>query len=357
MRDIRIGNKVVGSNSPVFVIAEAGVNHNSDPEIAAQLIQSAAEAGADAIKFQTYSADKLVTPTAPKYYVDTMAQWNNKEAPNGYQYDEFSVVDKLPKEAYYGMVELCQKLGIIFMSTPFDEESTDFLCELDTPAFKIASGDITSLAFLEYVAKKRRPILLSTGCSTLGEIEEAVDVIHSAGNEDVILLHCTLSYPSEISDANLNMIYTMQQAFPDHPIGLSDHTLGTLVPILAASHGAKVIEKHYTIDKSLPDSTDHFMSVDPRELKEMVTHIQEATEAMGSFKKVPVESERLARMYARRSIVANKAISKGALISKDDIALKRPGTGLAPKFIDIVVGRQAKCDITENTLLTWEMMV
>lgn len=357
MRNIKIGNKTIGQDSPVFVIAEAGVNHNSDPEIAAQLIRSAAESGADAIKFQTYTADKLVTPTAPKYYVDTMEQWEKRDDPEGYQYDEFSIVDKLPLDAYRGMVDLCQELGIIFMSTPFDEESTDFLCDLDTPAFKIASGDITSLGFLDYVAKKKRPILLSTGCSTLGEIEEAVDVIRSAGNEDIVLLHCTLSYPSDIGDANLNMMHTMQLVFPEYPIGLSDHTLGALVPILAASHGAKAIEKHYTIDKSLPDSTDHFMSVDPGELKEMVLNIQEATRAMGGYKKEPIESEKLARMYARRSIVANRDIPEGTVIDKSDVALKRPGTGIQPKFIDIVIGRKTKCQISENTLLTWEMMV
>lgn len=356
MREIRVGEKIIGANPPVFVIAEAGVNHNADPRLAEKLIVQAAKAGADAIKFQTYSAEKLVTRNAPKYYVDTMEQWRKKENPTGYQFDEFNVVDKFPKEAYYNVVELCRKLGIVFISTPFDEESADFLEELDVPAFKIASGDITYLSFLYYVARKRRPIFLSTGCSTIGEIEQAIDVIHSAGNEDLVLLHCTLSYPSEVRDANLNMMRTMQTIFPDFPIGLSDHTLGTLVPVLAASHGARVIEKHYTIDKSLPHSTDHFMSVDPKELKEMIEDIKSATLAMGKSRKGPVDCEHLARLYARRSIVTVRGIPQGTKITEDMVAVKRPGTGIDPKFLAIVLGLTTQQDILEDTVISWDMM-
>lgn len=356
MREVHIEGKVIGPQGDVFVIAEAGVNHNANPDLARELILRAAEAGADAIKFQTYSAEKLVTKTAPKYYVDTMEQWRSKQEPTGYQYDEFSIVDKLPRASYRDMVGLCRRSGIVFMSTPFDEESADFLEELGTPAFKIASGDITCHSFLAYVARKKRPILLSTGCSTLGEIEEALGVIREAGNDDVVLLHCTLSYPSEISDANLNMMRTMQAVFPDIPVGLSDHTLGTLVPVIAASHGARVIEKHYTIDKSLPYSTDHFMSVDPKELKEMIENIKLSVSAMGSYRKRPIASECLARRYARRSIVAAKNISEGIEITRDLVVFKRPGTGIEPKYLEFILSRHIAQNIAEDTVITWDMI-
>ena len=356
MRTIKIGGKAVGEDCPAFIVAEAGMNHNSDPEIAKKLIQEAAAAGADAIKFQNYSAEKLVTKTAPKYYVDTMEQWRRKDKPKGYQIKEFQLLDKLPKGTYHEMMELCEDLGIILLSTPFDEESADFLEEIGVLAFKIASADITYHSFLQYVAQKSRPIILSTGCATIGEIDEALEVIYSTGNQDVILLHCTLSYPAEISDANLNMMKTMQQVYPEIPIGLSDHTLGTLVPIIAASHGAKLIEKHYTIDKSLPDSTDHFMSVDPKELTMMVRDIRLAEASLGLSTKKPVESEKDALLYARRSVVSKVDIPKGTIITNDMIACKRPGTGIAPKLMDIVIGRKAKVDIEEDTVITFDMI-
>lgn len=356
MRTVTIGAKAVGEGCPAFIVAEAGMNHNSDPEIAKMLIKEAADADADAIKFQNYTAEKLVTKTAPKYYVDTMEQWRQKDKPKGYQIDEFQLLDKLPEETYYDMMELCDELGIILLSTPFDEESADFLEELGVPAFKIASADITYHSFLQYIACKSRPMILSTGCATIGEIDEALEVIYSTGNQDVILLHCTLSYPAEISDANLNMMKTMQKVYPEIPIGLSDHTLGALVPVIAASHGAKLIEKHYTIDKSLPDSTDHFMSVDPKELRMMVKDIRLAEASLGLSTKKPVESEKDALLYARRSVVAKVNIPKGTIITKDMIFCKRPGTGIAPKFTDIVTGRKTKVDIEEDTVITFEMI-
>lgn len=356
MRTFHIHDKSIGPGSPVFVIAEAGVNHNGDPELARQLVTAAAEAGADAIKFQTYSADRLTTKDAPKYYVDTMEQWCCGEQPSGFQFDEFSQLDHLPVEAYREIVKLSRDLGIVFLSTPFDEESVDFLDALEVPAFKIASGDITSHRFLRYVASKKKPLVLSTGCCTLGEIEEALDHIFSTGNTQVALLHCTLSYPARVADANLNMMKTMQAAFPRCPIGLSDHTLGTLVPVLAASHGACIIEKHFTLDKTLSTSTDHFMSVDPAELKQMVSDVRSAVEAMGRREKGPVPAEADAHRYARRSLVARTAISKGQRITAEHLCIKRPGTGLPPRLFDVIVGRTAAVDIAGDTVLTWDLL-
>lgn len=357
MRTFHIHDKSIGPGSPVFVIAEAGVNHNGDPELARQLVTAAAEAGADAIKFQTYSAARLATKDAPKYYVDTMEQWCCGEQPSGFQFDEFSQLDHLPVEAYREIVKLSRDLGIVFLSTPFDEESVDFLDALEIPAFKIASGDITSHRFLRYVASKKKPLVLSTGCCTLGEIEEALDHIFSTGNTQVALLHCTLSYPTRIADVNLNMMKTMQVAFPDCPIGLSDHTLGTLVPMLAVSHGACVVEKHFTVNKSLGMSTDHFMSVDPEELKKMIDEIRTVAVAMGQHEKGPIPAEDKALRYARRSLVACRDIPKGQRITDKDICLKRPGTGLPPRLFDAVVGRTAATNIPADTVLTWNLLL
>jgi len=342
---IKIGRKTVGLGAPAFVVAEAGMNHNSDPELAKKLVEDAAKSGADAIKFQNYTADNLVTKTAPKYYADTMEQWRLGQSSSGYQYDEFKNLDKLPKDSYQYLVDLCVEKDIVFMSTPFDEESVDFLMNVGIQAFKIASADITYLSLIRYVASQQLPIILSTGCSTIGEIDEALEVIDSTSNSQVVLLHCTLSYPSKVSDANLNMMLKMMTIYPDIPIGLSDHTLGTLVPTLAASHGAKMIEKHFTVDKSLPDSTDHFMSVDPNELKQMVADIRSAESAMGIPKKMVVESEKEAHEFARRSIVANTFIPQGTIITSKNITCKRPGTGIAPKYIDFFVGKTANRDI------------
>ena len=356
LNTIKIGHKAIGAGEPTFVIAEAGMNHNSDPVLARKLVEGAARSGADAIKFQNYTADNLVTKTAPKYYADTMEQWERGDPSTGYQYDEFENLDKLPPDTYQEITALCRQMGLVFMSTPFDEESVDLLVDLKASAFKIASADITYLPFLEYVASKQLPVILSTGCSTIGEIDEALEVIYSTGNDKVILLHCTLSYPSKVSDANLNMMRQMMTIYPDIPIGLSDHTLGTLVPILAASHGATVIEKHYTIDKSLPDSTDHFMSVDPPELKQMVADIRSAESAMGISRKKVIPSENESRAYARRSLVAKTFIEKGAQITPDHLAFKRPGTGMAPKNINLFIGKTAKKDIQSDELLSFNLI-
>ena len=356
MNALRLGDRMIGPDTPCFVIAEGGANHNSDPKLALRLVEEAARAGADAIKFQTYSAERLVTRTAPKYYVDTMEQWRRRDPPTGYQLDEFRELDQLPPSTYRELAGRSADLGITFLSTPFDEAAVDLLDELPVAAFKIASADITALPFLRYVASKGRPILLSTGCSTIAEVEEAVDAIAAAGNEQVALLHCTLSYPCDYPDANLNMMKTLQAAFPHLPVGLSDHTLGTLVPAIAAAHGARLVEKHFTLDKSLPTSTDHFMSVDPCELAAMVRDIRTAEAAMGQSVKRVVAAESAALQFARRSVVAVVDLPEGVTIQHDQVALKRPGTGIAPKFLEHVVGRRVARAIAADTVLTWEML-
>jgi N-acetylneuraminate synthase/N,N'-diacetyllegionaminate synthase len=345
MRRIRIGKKFIGENEPCFIIAEAGANHDSMVERGKKLVEKAVESGVDAIKFQTYTADKLTTKAAPKYWKD--------DKPNETQYEVFQKLDKLTEGEWKELINYCKKLGIIFLSTPFDEESSDFLEDLGIPAFKIASADITHLPLLKHVAEKRLPMIISTGMADLDEIKEAVKTIKSSGNEDIILLHCVISYPAEIGDVNLRIIRTLQKAFPDIPIGFSDHTIGTIIPLVAVSLGAKVIEKHFTIDKKLSGSPDHRLSVNPEELREMTQKIRIVEKALGSPIKRLIESEKEGIKFARRSVVSNVSITKGTKISRSMLSVKRPGTGIPPKYIDKVVGKVAKRNIDKDEVLNW----
>ena len=347
---IEIGNHIIGGEEPAFIVAEAGVNHNGSLERAKDLVIQAANAGADAIKFQTYKAEKLVTKNAPRFW-----NWDGEEIPDGTQYDSYSQLDKLPLDAYYEIAKTCRRHNIEFISTPFDEESADFLTEeLGMKAIKVSSSDITNISFLKHLAKKQLPMMVSTGAATLGEIEEAINTIRNEGNEKIIILHCTLCYPTEAKDANLRIISTLKTVFPRYPIGLSDHTRGITIPIAAVALGAKVIEKHYTIDKTLLKSADHWLSVDAQELKEMVNSIRMVELALGSSEKKVFDVEQETYKYDKRSIVAAKDIPGGTIIREDMLVMKRPGTGIQPKFIDLITGRKAVKDIKEDTLLSWD---
>jgi N,N'-diacetyllegionaminate synthase len=348
MTQIKIRNKKIGPGQPVFIIAEAGVNHNGTLERGLEHIKAAKDAGVDAIKFQHYTAERLVTRTAQKY-------WHVGEKDNKTQYETFSILDELPKQANKVMMEYAEKLGIILFSTPFELEAVTFLEKLGVPAYKIASADITYHRLLRKVAQTKKPIILSTGASTIGEIEEAVSVIKSAGNDQIILLHCILSYPTAPKDANLLMIDSLQQIFSDIPIGFSDHTFSPLTPAFAVMRGARVVEKHFTVDKSLPDSPDHKLGVDPDELKLMVQSIRLAEKSFGSAVKAPVASELEGLHLARRSVVSTVEIKKGTVITDKMLICKRPGTGISPKFIDILVGKKANKTIPADTVITWDL--
>ncbi|HLC56873.1 MAG TPA: N-acetylneuraminate synthase family protein [Candidatus Nanoarchaeia archaeon] len=342
---IKIGNRYVGDDEPCFVVAEAGVNHDCMLERGYELIKKAKENGADAIKFQTYKAEKIAIKNSPKYWTES----------DETQYDEYKNFDYLSEEDFIKMQKYAEELGIIFFSTPFDEESADFLEKIGVPMYKIASADITHLNLLKHIAKKGLPMALSTGAATIGEIEEAVSVIEEQGNNQIILLHCILSYPTPTKDMNLNMIPTLKKIFPDYLIGLSDHSLGTLVPIGAVSLGAKMIEKHYTIDKTLKGSADHWLSVDPKELKEMVTNIKQIESALGStLARRPIKVEEPAQRLARRSIVANRDIRAGEIFDVKNITSKRPGTGINPRFFSEIIGRRVLKDMKEDDILDWE---
>ena len=348
MRNIKVGGKIIGAKDTCFMIAEAGVNHNCKLSIGKELIKKAAKAGADAIKFQNYSAEKLVTRKAPRFW-----KWAGEKKKQGTQYDSYSLIDDLPKEDYRKMVKCCKENDILFMSTPFDEENADFLEDLGVQLYKLASCDITNTPFIKYVSRKKKPIILSTGTSNIAEISEALDAVYSTGNDQVVLLHCTLCYPTLFKDANLRMMETMMKVFPDIPVGLSDHTLGTAVPLAAVALGAKIIEKHYTINKKLMKSADHWLSVDDKELHEMVTAKDQILAAMGIPEKKKVPCEEPAFKYARRSLVAEKFIPTGARIDKTMLAIKRPGTGVSPKYYDVFLGKKALRDIQADSLLEW----
>jgi len=344
-----INGRRVGKGEPCYVIAEAGVNHNCDVQLGYRLIETAAEAGADAIKFQSYEASKIATRAAPRYWVEP-------QDPQGTQWDTFDKLDKLSERDFKALLGHAQQVGVTAFSTPFDDGAVDFLAGLGVPAFKIASADLTCHGLIERAARVGKPMILSTGTSTLGEVEEALEVCRRAGNPEVVLLHCTLKYPCPPEGINLRMMEHLMRAFPEVPVGLSDHSLGISVPQAAVALGACMIEKHYTVDKTLPGSPDHHLSVDPADMKAMVAGIRTVERAMGKAVKglEPLEAE--AWRYARRSLTSAVAIPRGTRIGREMLTYKRPGTGISPRFLDQVVGRLASIDIPEDTTLTWEML-
>lgn len=350
MKNVVIGNRVIGEGQPCFVLMDAGVNHNNDLNRAKELIRTAKESGADMIKFQTYTAEKMATKVAPRY-------WNPKLDTDGggTQYDTFKRIDKLPREAYQEMIDTCRELNIVFCSTPFDPEGADFLNELGVGVFKIASADLTYPQLLIRVARTGKPVILSTGLASLKEIDEAIETIRNCGNDQIALQHCILSYPCNFEDANLRKMQKIQEAFPEIPVGYSDHTYGITAPLAAVALGARSIEKHYTVDKSLPDSPDHSFSLDPKELKVMMTAIRDLEKTLGTFVDGPYPAESKAFQFARKSIVSARHITKGAWVTKEMLTCKRPGTGIAPKELESIVGLRARQDIPEDTTLTWEM--
>jgi N,N'-diacetyllegionaminate synthase len=346
MKKIKIGNKTIGDG--VYIIAEAGVNHLNNLERAKELIIKAAQAGADAIKFQTYTADELVVKGTPKF-------WKSEGSDvEGTQYDAYNKLGNFPKEYYPEIFKTCQENNIEFLSTPFSFEAADFLHQLGMKAFKVASSDMSHLPYLKHIAKFQKPILLSTGASTLGEIEEAVSAIKSEGNDKIIILHCTLCYPTKNEDANLAVISTLKTVFPQYPIGISDHTLGVFPSVIAAASGACVIEKHYTTDKTLPDSADHWLSVDPVELKAIVEQTRQLEALRGSGEKRILDCEKETRKLDKRSIVTKQTIPRGTIITREMLTFKRPGTGIPPKHVDIVVGRQAQMNLKVDTTIKWK---
>lgn len=345
---LRIGSRDIGPGEPTFIIAEAGVNHNGDGGLAKVLIRAAKRCGADCIKFQTFKTERVVIPTAPKadYQLRTTA-------PTESQAD---MIQKLELDScvYPDLLEICRQEGILFLSTPANVEDVDFLDSLGVPAFKLASFQIVELIFLRYVARLGKPMLLSTGMATMAEVDEAVRAIREAGNEQIVILQCTTNYPSRPQDANLRAICTMRDAF-GAVMGYSDHTQTATACITAVALGASVIEKHFTVDKTMP-GPDQSSSADPEEFRQLVQLVRETEAVLGSAVKEPVEAERCNAVNMRRSIVSKVMILAGTVITEDMLCYKRPGSGIPPAKLQDVVGSVAARDIPEDSLLRYEWL-
>ena len=347
VKAINVAGRMVGPGHPCFIIAEAGVNHNGEIEKALQLVEVAAKAGADAVKFQTFRAENLAIPEAPKAEYQTLVTGETES-----QLDMLRRLE-LPPHAYRELEKYCRQQNILFMSAPFEEESADLLEDLGLPVFKIPSGEVTNLPFLAHVARKSKPLILSTGMATLEEVRAAVDTIKETGDREIILLHCVSNYPVDPADANLRAMHILGSAF-GVPVGYSDHTLGIEVPLAAVALGACVIEKHMTLDLSLP-GPDHQASLDPQEVAEMVRGIRVVEAALGHGRKQPAACEASIAAVVRKSLVASRAIPVGSVLTEDMVSIKRPGTGLPPGMRSRVLGRRVTRDVKEGTLLSMDM--
>lgn len=331
---IKIANRLVGPGHPCFIIAEAGVNHDGDIDTALKLVDTAADAGADAVKFQTFSAERLASATAPKADYQLQNSATTESQLEMLQRLELSAAD------HHALLERCRQRNIMFMSTPFDEASADFLMTLGISVLKIPSGELTNLPLLAHVARTRLPLIVSTGMSTLDEVSEAVATIRESGCENFVLLHCVSNYPAAPADVNLRAMDTMRNTF-DIPVGYSDHTLGIEVALAAAARDACVIEKHFTLDRSR-SGPDHAASLVPDELRLLVQGVRTVESAIGDGLKKPARSEAPIAAVARKSLAAACDIPAGTVISEGMITSKRPGTGLPHKMRTLLIGRTTR---------------
>ena len=323
-------------NNKVLIIAEAGVNHNGSYENAKKLISAGAEAGVDYVKFQTFKANKLVSRDAEK--ADYQKKNTNDETTS-----QFEMLKKLemPEIWHHDLIKYAESLGVKFLSTGFDEESIDFLDSIKIDLFKIPSGEITNKPFLEHIAKKKKPIIISTGMANLEEVRAAIEVLQNNGiqKRSITILHCNTEYPTPMLDVNLKAMLALKEEFEVN-IGYSDHTLGIEVPIAAVALGANVIEKHFTLDKNM-EGPDHKASLDPLELKQMVKSIRNIEKALsGSGIKEPSASEIKNIQIARKSIHTNKSIERGQILKREDLIMMRPGDGISPMDIELYINKQ-----------------
>lgn len=332
------------SDKKVYIIAEAGVNHNGDIDLAKELITKGAEAGVDAVKFQTFKAETLVTKKAKKaeYQVE-----NTKDS-NDSQYEMIKKLE-LDYKVHEELKAFAESKGVEFLSSAFDLDSIDLLEKLGMRFFKVPSGEITNYPYLKNIAKKGKPVILSTGMSNLGDIERALEVLKNNGAKSVSVLHCNTEYPTPIEDVNLSAMNTIQSAF-NVEVGYSDHTLGIEVPIAAVALGARIIEKHFTLDKSM-EGPDHVASLEPDELKTMVTSIRNIEKSLGDGLKLPTSSEKKNMPIARKSIVAKTNIKEGDYFTEDNLTVKRPGEGINPMEWNNIIGKKATKNYEEDELI------
>lgn len=330
----------------IIIIAEAGVNHNGNLNLAKKMIEEAKKAGADYVKFQTFIPKELVTAYAPK------ADYQNREAEKRDSQLEMLQNLALDEEAFIELKKHCDRLGIGFLSTPFDMKSIDFLAELDMDYWKIPSGEITNLPYLEKIAKTRKNVILSTGMSEMDEIREAVDILERNGASEIMILHCNTEYPTPFADVNLTAMKQIENDL-NKQVGYSDHTEGIEVPIAAAALGAKIIEKHFTLDRKM-EGPDHQASLEPGQLTDMVRAIRHIEDAIGNGKKMRTASERCNVDVVRKSIVASKDIHTGEIFTEDNITVKRPGNGISPMKWYQVLGQKATRDYKTDEFIKKE---
>ena len=344
IKPVKINNFMIGPGSPCFIIAEAGVNHNGDMKLAYKLIDAAAKAGADAVKFQSFVTEDLVTAEAQKarYQVETTGQ-------NGGQFAMLKSLE-LSKDQQKELKSHCDETGILYLCTPYEAKSADLLEEIGVAAYKIASTDTTNIPFLRYIARKDIPVILSTGMSFLGEVEESINdlKLHGLAGK-IIILQCTSEYPAPVKDINLRAMKTMGLAF-GCPVGFSDHTPGIGASPWAVAAGACVVEKHFTLDRNMT-GPDHRASIEPKELRELVKTVRNVEAAMGDGIKQPMPSEIENKPRMQKSLVATRTIFAGDVIQLMDLTCKRPGCGLPPKWIDRVVGKKAAKQIQKEETL------
>ena len=331
MRDrIQLGDRWIGAGEPTFVIAEAGSNHDQKWDVAKQLIEVAAEAGADAVKFQVYTAEDLYSPGTPSY--------------------EAIKTTELPWEWIPKLADCSHKCGLMFLASPFSRGAVDCLAEVNVPAYKWASSEAVNLPLLKYAASNHKPILLSTGMCDLADVHEAIEVIRSEGNMDVVLLQCTSLYPTEPQHVHLKVMDTLRSAF-QLPVGFSDHTTDIVIPVAAVARGACVVEKHLTLNRQLP-GPDHRYALEPAEFKRFVDGIRVTEKSLGSPVKTMLREE--AELARRSAIRAARNIEAGEILTHDHLVLQRPAQGIRPRFQGAVIGRQTRKPITKDEAITWE---
>jgi N,N'-diacetyllegionaminate synthase len=341
---MRIGGRQIGEGHACFVIAEAGVNHNGSIELAQRLVEAAAQSGADAVKFQTFHADKVISASAPK------AEYQKETTGNAEQQLQMVRRLEMPEGMTRAVAAHAARVGITFLSTAFDEQSVDLVDDIGVPVFKIGSGDVTHLPLLEFIGHKRKPVILSTGMSHLEEVKSAVETLLAAGCPDLALLHCVSSYPADPHEANLRVLRTLRDTFRV-TTGFSDHCMDNEIAIAAVAMGANIVEKHITLDLNLP-GPDHRASLPPEKFKSLVQSIRMVERALGDGVKRPYPGEQNVRDLARRSIVAAHTIAAGAIITREMLDFKRPGTGIPPGRWKQLVGKRAAREIAYDSLIT-----
>jgi N,N'-diacetyllegionaminate synthase len=345
MVSVTVGDRVIGGGRPCFVIAEAGVNHNGSPALALDLVRAAAACGADAVKFQTFRAEALVTAGARK------AAYQQRGAAGQTQLEMLKALE-LGQEAFAELKRVSEELGLVFLSTPFDPDSARLLANLGVAAFKVPSGEVTNHPFLAQIAGFGVPVLMSTGMSELAEVVDAVAVLRANGDPPLALLHCVSAYPAPPDQYNLRAMDSLRSRL-GVPVGLSDHTLGWEVALAAAARGADVIEKHLTLDRTMA-GPDHAASLEPPQFAEMVGQLRVVQSALGDGEKRPAPCERDVMEVARKSVVAVRDLAAGEHFGPDDLTVKRPGTGIPPRHLADIVGRRLARPVTADTPIAWD---